>query len=186
MRTPEAAQEAEREERLGEWGAVRSVDLSALDPAQRGVIFAALTFLAFIGKVPALRRMVAYFLSHCGLGLNSAMVSAVVGTTDRAVRKGREFTPRDFWQRLQKAKRGHPSPKLRREQVGLVAKYLAEHKKCSVAELLGFIHRTFDVQMDRLTLRRFLKRYGLGCLREEAVVDTPFLLDAPLMEAHSS
>jgi hypothetical protein len=52
-----------------------------------------------------------------------------------------------------------------------------------VAELLGFIRQTFQVEMDRLTLRRFLKRYGLGCLREDAVENTPFLPAALPMEA---
>ena len=169
MESPAAFNEAEREERLAEWAATSGVELAGLDGGQRGVVFAALTFLTFVRGLPALRRMVAYMLSHCGLGLSSAVVGAVVGTTDRAVRKGRQFAPREFWRRLWKAKRGHPPPKLRREQVGLVAKFLAENKRCSVAELLGFVKKTFDVEMDRLTLRRFLKRYGLGCLREDVV-----------------
>jgi hypothetical protein len=177
--------EARRDERLAEWAASSGVDVSALDAGQRWVIFAALSFLTFIEAVPALRRVVAYLLSHCDLDLSSPIVGAVVGTTDRAVRKGRTFAPKEFWHRLQKAKRGHAPPKLRREQVGPVAKYLAEHKRCSVAELLDFIEKTFGVQMDRLTLRRFLKRYGLGCLREEIVEDTPFLPAAASMGAHS-
>jgi hypothetical protein len=70
--------------------------------------------------------------------------------------------------------------------VGLVARYLAQNKRCTVAELLSFIHHSFGVQLDRLTLRRFLKRYGLGCLREEAVQDTPLLSAAPSTEELSS
>jgi len=185
MESPAASSESEREQRLVEWSATSGVDLGQLDASQRGVVFAALTFLTFVGGLPALRRVVAYMLSHCGLGLTSVVVGAVVGTTDRAVRKGRKYAPREFWLRLWKAKRGHPPPKLRREQVGPVAKFLAENKDCSVAELLGFIKKTFDVEMDRLTLRRFLKRYGLGCLRDDTVVDPPFLSDAPPTEARS-
>jgi transposase len=179
MKSPSALSEAEREQRLSQWASASGVELSGLDALQRGVVLAALTFLGFVGAVPALRRMLAYLLSHCGMGLSSAVIGAVVGTTDRAVRKGRQVAPGEFWKRLQKARRGHPPPKLRKEQVGPVAKYLAEHKRCSVAELLEFIHRSFGVHMDRLTLRRFLARYGLGCLREEAVVNTPLLSDAP-------
>lgn len=186
MESPAAFSEAEREERLAEWAATSGVDLAGLDGGQRGVVFAALTFLTFVHGLPALRRMVAYMLSHCGLGLSSALVGALVGTTDRAVRKGRQFSPREFWRRLWKAKRGHPPPKLRREQVGLVAKFLAENKRCSVAELLGFIKKTFDVEMDRLTLRRFLKRYGLGCLREDVVKSSPLLSVVPPTVARSS
>jgi len=65
----------------------------------------------------------------------------VVGTTGRAVRKGRQVAPKEFWKKLQKARRGHPPSKLQREQVGPVAKYLSEHPGCSVAEVLGFIRR---------------------------------------------
>jgi hypothetical protein len=186
VKTLASFNEAEREKRLVQWSAASGVKLASLDAGQRGVIFAALTFLVFAGKVISLRRMVAYVLSHCGMGLNSTVVGGVVGTTDRAVRKGREFAPREFWRRLQKARRGHAPPKLKREQVGLVAKYIAENKKCSVAQLLGFIKGELGVEVDRLTLRRFLKRYGLGRLREESVTGaTPLLSVAPAMEEHS-
>jgi hypothetical protein len=180
-----AAREKSRDRRLRKWAASSGIDLSVLDSGQRWVLYAALTFLTFVRRLAPFQRFVAYWLSHCGLGLSSKIVGAVVGTTDRAVRKGRRFSPRKFWERQRRARRGHPPPKLRREQVGPVAKYLAEHKRCSVAELLGFIHDTFSVAMDRLTLRRFLNRYGLGCLREEAVEDAPFLRVALPMVAPS-
>jgi hypothetical protein len=69
--------------------------------------------------------------------------------------------------------------------VGLVAKFLAEHKQCSVAELLGFIQKSFGVALERHTPRRFLERYGLGCLREEAVTGSPLFSAARPMEARS-
>lgn len=185
MKSPLPLSPAERERCLGQWAATSGVDLAKLDAWQRGVVLAAVTFLGFSGAVPMLRRLVAYLLSHCGLGLSSTVIGAVVGTTDRAVRKARQVPARQFCKRLQQAPRGHRSPKLRQEQVGPVAKFLAEHKGCSVAEVLDFLQRTFGVQMERLTLRRFLKRYGLGCLREDSVVNPPLFSAAPLTEAPS-
>jgi len=185
MASPSSLSVAERERRLSEWSASSGVDMAGLDAGQRAVVVAALTFLSFAGGLSALRRMVAYLLSHCGMGLSSTLIGAVVGTTDRAVRKARQYPPREFWQRLQQAKRGHPPRKLRPEQVGLVAKFLSENKRCSVAELLAFIQQTFGVQLERHTLRRFLERYGLGCLREDAVVGSPLFSAARLMEAPS-
>jgi len=185
MESPSVLSEAEREQRLSEWSASRGVGLTLLDSGQRAVVVAALTFLGFVGGLLALRRMVAYLLAHCGMGLSPAVIGAVVGTSDRAVRKGRQYPPREFWQRLQKARRGHPPPKLRPEHVGLVAKFLSEHKRCSVAELLGFIHKSFGVTLERHTPRRFLERYGLGCPREESVVNTPLFSAARPMQAHS-
>lgn len=185
MESPSVLRGAEREERLAEWSESRGVDLSGLDVGQRAVVVAALTFLGFAGQVTALRRMVAYLLSHCGMGLSSTVIGAVVGTTDRAVRKSRQSPPREFWQRLRRARRGHPAPKLRPEQVGPVARYLSQNKHCSVAELLDFIHKSFGVRMKRHALRRFLERYGLGCLRQEAVADSPLLSAALPTQAHS-
>ena len=182
MESPAALSETECHQRLAQWAASSGVELSKLDALQQGVVLATLVFLSFVGEVPALRRMVAYLLSHCGLGLSSVVIGAVVGTTGRAVRKGRQVEPEQFWKELQKARRGHPPPKLRREQVGPVAKYLAEHRECSVAEVLGFIRSHFGVDMDRRTLRRFLKRYGLGCLKQASVVDTPLLSGPPPTE----
>lgn len=167
--------EGERDCRLQEWASSSGVELTKLDAGQKWVIYAALTFLAFSRGVAPLRRMVAYLLCTCGMGLSTALIGAVVGTTARAVRNGQQYAPSDFWKRLRTLRRGHAPPKLCREQVGPVAKYLAEHKRCSVAELLSFIEGQFGVKMDRLTVRRFLKRYGLGCLRDEEVQDTPFL-----------
>jgi transposase len=185
LKSPAALSQADREQRLEKWAAGSGVELAKLDGLQQGAVLAALVFLCFVGEVAALRRMVAYLLAHSGLGLSSAVIGAVVGTTDRAVRKGRGGAPKEFWKKLQKARRGHPPPKLRREQVGPVAKYLAEHPGCSVAEVLGFIRQSFGVEMDRLTLRRFLKRYGLGCLKHSSVVDPPLLSDARPMEEPS-
>lgn len=185
MESPAVLGEAERRQRLSEWSASSGVNLAQLDSDQRAVVVAALTFLGFVGGLAALRRMVAYLLAHCGMGLSSTVIGAVVGTSDRAVRKGRQYPPREFWRRLRKARRGHAPPKLRAEHVGLVAKFLSEHKRCSVAELLGFIHKSFGVTLERHTLRRFLERYGLGCLREETVMGTPLFSAARPMEAPS-
>lgn len=92
---------------------------------------------------------------------------------------------KEFWKRLRQARRGRPPSKLKPEQVGLVARFLSENKRCTVAELLAFIRQSFGVQMDRLTLRRFLARYGLECLREESVAGTPLLSGAPSTQGPS-
>jgi hypothetical protein len=170
---------AERDRALAEWAGGRRLDLDDLSDAQRWVVFASLRFLVFAGPVPPLRRFVGYMLAHCDMDLSAPVAAAVVGQTDRAIRKSRRFKPTQFWQRLQEARRGHPQPKLLSEHVGPIAKFLAENKKCTVAELLGFISEKLGIDIDRLTLRRFLKRYGLGCLRENSVSDAPFLPDVP-------
>ena len=179
------SRQTERDRVLAEWAGLHGVDLGTLDAGQRWVIFASLRFLEFVGPLLPLRRVVGYMLSHCGMELSSPIVGAVIGRGERVIRKTRAFKPVLFWNRLREERRGHQRPKLSPEHVGPVARFLAEHKKCSVAELLGFIQESFGVTLDRLTLRRFLNRYGLGCLREQSVVDTPLLPDAPSTAAPS-
>ena len=171
---------------LDQWTTEHHLALDALDDGQRWVVFAALQFLAFVGNVTPLRRVVGYFLSHCGLDFTSPVIAAVVGRSERAVRKARPFAPTQFWARLQRPRRGHRTPKLSPADVGPVAKFLAAHPSCAVVELLAFIEETFGVEIDRLTLRRFLKRYGLGCLRKDSVAEAPLLPVEPSTVAPSS
>jgi transposase len=185
-RAAEQTRQTDCDRVLAEWAGARGVDLDALDTGQRWVVFASLQFLDFVGPLLPLRRVIAYVLSHCGMELTSPVVAAVVERGERAIRKARAFKPGQFWKRLREARRGHQRPKLSPEHVGPVARFLAEHRKCSVTELLEFINQSFGVTLDRLTLRRFLKRYGLGCLREERVSDAPLLPAAPSTAAPSS
>jgi hypothetical protein len=97
-RIPDAWSQTEREWRLKKWAEENGAELSGLDEWQRGVVLTAVFFL-FIREVPTRGREVAYLLSHCGMGLSSAVIAKVVGLTDRAVRKGRQHSPREFWKR---------------------------------------------------------------------------------------
>jgi hypothetical protein len=176
----------ERDNAIAKWAAEHTIDLVDLDDGQRWVVFAALRFLDFVEGVAPLRRLVGYLLCHCSMDLTSPVVAAIMLRGERAVRKARQIEPAQFWSRMQKPRRGHRPSKLLHEHVGQIARYLVSHRKCSVAELLAFIKETFDVEMDRLTLRRFLKRYGLGCLRQDIVEDAPLLSAAPFMAVPSS
>ena len=129
MRNRKTVNEAHRDRCLEKWGTSCGINLDLLDVGQRWVVFAALTFLTFVGQAVPLRRLVAYWLSHCGLNLDAKLIGAVVGTSDRAVRKARRLRPRALVQRLQRPRRGHRPAKLNHEQVGPVAKYLAEHRQ---------------------------------------------------------
>src|SRR3954453_22059100 len=139
--------EKERGGGLEERAARSGVELGKVEASQKWVIYAALTFLAFVQGVAPLRRLVGYLLCHCGMGLSTTLIGSLLGTTGRAARNGQQYLPAEFWKRLRVQRRGHAPPKLRREQVGLVAKFLAAHKKCSVAELLAFIKQKLGVEV---------------------------------------
>ena len=159
--------ERSRNEQLETWGDKHGIDVESLDEGQKWIVFAAAQILALVGGVRPLRRIVGYFLVHCGFDLGSTLIGALVETTDRNVRYHRSRTPEDLWQRVSSPARGHRAPKLSPEQAGPIAKYLVQHPGARVEAILQFISKDLGVEIDRLTLRRYLKRYGLGCLRDD-------------------
>ena len=162
-----------RDEELQAWGDEHRIDVERLDEGQKWVVLLALRILAVVGDVKPFRRIVGYFLVHCGFDLGSTLIGALVGTSDRNVRYHRGRTAGEFWKSVSSSVRGHPAPKLGPEQVGPIAKYLVEHPGARVKEILQFIRESFAVEIDRLTLRRYIKRYGLGCLQGDRHKNAP-------------
>jgi transposase len=162
-----------RDRRLAQWGEEHGFNMSSLDEGQRWVVFAALVVLGVIGELKPLKRLLGYMLAHSGLGLGSSLIGALIGVSDRAVRYTQAQSAREMLEHVRDPKRGHAPPKLKPEHAGPIAKYLVEHPRVKAPQILEFVAETFGVTVDRLTLRRYLERYGLGCLREEKTQGTP-------------
>ncbi|MEY4514832.1 MAG: hypothetical protein RLZZ450_6954, partial [Pseudomonadota bacterium] len=47
-----------------------------------------------------------------------------------------------------------------------------------VSDILSFVREELHVELDRKTLRVYIVRYGLGCLRGDMLVDAPFFSEA--------
>jgi hypothetical protein len=126
-------------------------------------------------------RAAAFFLLHTGMGLTPALVGAAIGRTDRAMRMVQTLSAPDFLESVWAELRRHRQPKLRAEHAGPIAKYLVDHPHETQAEVVAFIKHELGIQVDPLTLRRFLKAYGLNVLRpergdrEHGDTDGPFL-----------
>jgi len=162
-----------RDEQLEQWCQEHAVNMSSLDEGQRWVVSVALMVLAVVGELKPLRRLLGYMLAHSGMGLGSSLIGSLIGVSDRAVRYTQAQSAHGMLEYLRDPKRGHAAPKLKPEHAGLIAKYLVEHPRAKAPQILQFVAEAFGVTMDRLTLRRYLKRYGLGCLREEKAHDAP-------------
>lgn len=171
---------------LQEWATESGMDLGRLDPGQQWVIFAALNLIAFLGAIPVMKRLMGYLLAHSGMGLGTKVIAAVIGLSDRSLRTAQALRPAQMLHSIRHPTGGHRKPKLKAEHAGVVAKYLVEHPKAEVNDILEFINTRINVTMDRLTLRRFVKRYGLGCMRAESISATPPLLARRSMGALSS
>jgi len=184
MTRAEAAAEREcrRDQVLQEWAQQHNVGLQRLDVGQQWVVYAALRVMACVASVPLLRRVVEWALMHSGMDLGSTIVGAVTGASSRTVRDTQAMEAPALLRYVQQPVVGHRKPKLEPEHAGLLAKYLVEHKGAKVKDILAFIERELGVTMDRLTLRRYIKRYGLGCLRNDQHADE----DAPLFSAQPS
>lgn len=178
--------EAARTNALHKWASETGINLGRLDLGQQWVIFAALNLIAFLGAIPVMKRLMGYLLAHSGMSLGTKVIAAVIGLSDRSLRTAQARRPAEMLHSIRHPTGGHRKPKLKAEHAGVVAKYLVEHANAAVNDILEFIEIKIGVTMDRLTLRRFVKRYGLGCLRGESITAAPPLLARRSMEALSS
>lgn len=182
MSKAKGERELHRREQLGAWSEEHGIKLERLDLGQQWVLYAALELVQLFDAVAPLKRLVGYFLAHCGMGLGTKVIAAVVATSDRAVRQTKALTPEEVVRGLRN--RGHRKQKLQASHAGVVAKYLAEHPTARAPDILAHIEEELGIAIDRLTLRRYLKRYGLGCLRGNGPPrPTPLFSEAPPTEA---
>jgi transposase len=150
---------------------------------QRVLLEAAVRFVAATEAEPILLRMAAFFLLHAGLGLSTSQVGAAVGRTDRAMRIVQALSGRELVESIWNELGRHRRPKLQAEHAGPVAKYLAEHPRCTTSEVAAFVARQWQIAVDERTLRRFFATYGLGVLRDwhdrDSKADRPFSSATP-------
>ncbi len=159
---------------------------------QRVLLEAAVRFLAVIAGHPILLRMAGFFLLHADMGLTPAQVGAAVGRTDRAMRTVRGLSARDLLDSIWAELGRHRQPKLHPEHAGPIAKYLVDHPRSTLPEVVAFIANDLEIEIDPQTLHRFLATYGLDVLRPEqeaakgAEQARPFSSGAPTSGAPSS
>jgi hypothetical protein len=188
-----AAQASEQpQEAWARWERGHAGVLERATAAQRVLLEAAVRFVALIAGQPILLRMAGFFLLHADMGLTPAQVGAAVGRTDRAMRTVQGLSAHDLLDSIWAELGRHRQPKLHPEHAGPIAKYLVEHPRSTLPEVVAFITSDLGVTIDPQTLRRFLATYGLEILRpdhgaaKEAEHARPFSWDAPTSEAPSS
>jgi len=156
---------------LARWEREHADVLDRATAPQRVLLEAAVRFVAVIAAQPILLRVVAFFLLHAGVGLTPAQVGAAVGRTDRAMRTVRSLAVCDVLESIWAELGRHRQPKLHAEHVGLIAKYLVDHPRCTQSEVVAFIATDLKIEIDVQTLRRFLDQYGLNVFRPAREAD---------------
>jgi hypothetical protein len=178
--------EALRDATLECWAANHAINLARFDAGQLWFIFLGLRIAAHLGEVASLKRVLGYFLAASKLELGSTAIAAIIGVSDRAVRSAQVLAPSELLHSVQHPVGGHAKPKLAAHHSGPIAKFLVEHPRATVQEVLEFIYQAFSVSLDRKTLRTYIAKYGLGCLRGEVVEDSPLFWEPHDSAAHSS
>lgn len=164
---------AARAKALNAWEKECGIALGQLDEGQQWVVFAALQARSRLGRLPALLRLLAYVLAHCGMGLSAPLIASLTSVSDRAIRATKALTADELLHGVRTPPCG--KPKLGPEHAGIVAKFLVERPKPQVNDVLAFVKREIGIEIDRKTLRVYIARYGLGCLRGDLAIDTPLL-----------
>ena len=175
-----------RDELVSRWGQEHDVNVERLDDGQKWLVFVALQLLSWFGNVTALKRLLGCLLSHSGMGLSSTLIGKLIGCSDRNVRHTRGQPAAELWRRVSNPERGRPAAKLGPENVGRLANFLVHHPGAKVAEILAFLAEELEVEIGPMTLRRYIKRYGLGCLREGVHEQGPLFWAQAATEAPSS
>jgi hypothetical protein len=161
------------------------VELRHLDDGQQWLVFAAISIGRAFEKIPPLMRLLAYAMAHSAMGLPAPVIAALTDVSDRAVRATKALTANELLHSVRTLPRGRGKPKLGPEHAGTVAKFLVEHPSSQVRDIIAFIRAELGVELDRKTLRVYLTRYGLGCLRGELLADSPLLSEAQTSEVPS-
>lgn len=116
---------AQRDRALLEFTRRSEVDLAALDEGQRWLLFAALNLVTQLAAV-LLRRLLAYLLCHCGLGLKVQVVASALSLSPLAMSSLRKAEPAQLLRSLRRAPLGK-KPKLRPEHGCPLVRFLLDH-----------------------------------------------------------
>jgi hypothetical protein len=106
-------------------------------------------------------RLLSHFLLNCETGLKVAQIARLLGISRPNASKQQTLSSKEAIKQAHHRMAGRPYGKLLPRYAGPIAAYLLSHPDCTRAELLDFINRTFGVQVSRIALYKFLKKYGL-------------------------
>ena len=156
---------------LARWLQDAAVPEPALTAAQRAVLHAAFRFLQRCGRDYYSVRLLSHFLLHCQAGLKVAQVARLLGLSRSAASAQQGLSSKEVVQAAHHRLAGRSHGKLLPRFAGPIAQFLHHHPEATRWDLLDFIRCTWGVSVSRVSLHRFLTKYGLD--RAGAVVPLP-------------
>jgi hypothetical protein len=106
-------------------------------------------------------RLLSHFLLHSNCGLKVAQIARLVGIARPTASKQQGMSSKAAIQQAHHRMDGRGHGKLLPRYAGPIASFLLGHPKASQAEQIDFVAQTFGVQVSRIALYKFLKKYGL-------------------------
>jgi hypothetical protein len=106
-------------------------------------------------------RLLSHFLLHADTGLKVAHIARLLGISRPNASAQQKLSSKDVIKQAHHRLDGRPHGKLLPRYAGAIAAYLLGHPDATRADVLDFIQRTFGVQVSRIALYKFLKKYGL-------------------------
>lgn len=134
-------------------------------------------------------RLLSHFLLHCHTGLKVAQIARLLGIARPTASRQQNLSSKQAVQQAHHRLAGRSHGKLLPRFAGPIAAFLVGHPHASRAELLDFIKQTFGVQVSRIALYKFLKKYGLQTVQQPAqpaAQANPCVDTAPLTAPQSS
>jgi transposase len=118
-------------------------------------------------------RLLSHFLLHCESGLKVAQIARLAGIARPTASRQQGMTSKAAIQQAHHRMRGRSHGKLLPRYAGPIASFLLSHPKASQAELIDFVAQHFGVNVSRIALYKFLKKYGLHDVAEAIQPPTP-------------
>ena len=144
-----------------QWLEAAEVSAERLNDDQKALLHGAFRFLQQAKGDYASARIVGYFLLRCDADLKVAQVARLVGISDRSAFRHRQLSSAEVVRQIQNRLSGRPYGKLLPRHAGSIAQFLFTHPQASRDDLLEFIETTWDFQVSKVALWKFLKKYGL-------------------------
>lgn len=132
-------------------------------PDQLPLLEAALTFLEFVGHLALFRRILAYFLQHCGVKFPQRMLAALLAYTDRNLRKLKNQAPADMARHLQFRPEHNvgQAARVQPEHIGPLVEFLVARERTTLEEVQAFLEDKLGIRVSRSTVETTLQQYEL-------------------------
>jgi transposase len=132
-----------------------------LTPDQRGVLVAAFHFRQSRGDDSYSTRLLSHFLLHAQTGLQVAQIARLVGVSRPTASGQQGMSSKQAVQQAHHRMDGRPYGKLLPRFAGPIIEFLLARPQATRADLIDFIDQTFGVRVSRISLYKFLKKFGL-------------------------